>query len=250
VGDQAPPGRITLERDGAVAILTLDDPARRNALNENSHAEIAEHCAAVDGDPGIGAVVLRGAGGHFCSGAVRGILDSTASDPLREDHFALLCSIYDAVVRVGALQVPVVAAVRGAAVGAGLNLALAADVRVVSADVQLLSGFLRIGLHPGGGHFHLLARAAGREAAAAVARFGETIDGTRAVEIGLAWEALPDEQVEERALQLAGRAASDPAIARAMKRSLGQAGADWPTAMDAERSIQMWSLRRKAAAAS
>lgn len=151
MAEYAPPGRITLERDGAVAVLTLDDPARRNALNEHSYAEIAEHCDAIDGDRAIGALIVRGAGGHFCSGVVREILDSTASDPLREDHFAVLCSIYDAVARVGAVQVPVIAAVRGAAVGAGLNLALAADVRVAATDAKLISGFLQIGMHPGGG---------------------------------------------------------------------------------------------------
>lgn len=237
---------VTLERSGPVALLTLDDPGRRNALGYDSYDQIADCCREVDEDRELGAMVVRGAGGQFCSGAVRSLLADTASDPLREDNFALLSSIYDAVERIGRMQVPVIAAVRGAAVGAGFNLALVADLRIVADDARLTSGFLQIAMHPGGGHFRLLGRAAGREAAAALAVFGETLTGSRAAEIGLAWEALPDDEVEPRALELAARAAADPALARAMKRSLVHAtDADWTVAMDAERSAQFWSLRRK-----
>ncbi len=240
------PQLVGLQREGAVALLTLDDPARRNALGEEAVALIETHCDTVDADATIGAMVVRGAGGHFCSGAVRGILEQAGPDPLREDNFARLCSIYDAVARVGRVRVPVIAAVRGAAVGAGFNLALAADLRIVAEDASLISGFLSLGMHPGGGHFHLLTRAAGRPVAAAAAMFGERLDGARAAQIGLAWEALPDSEVEGRALELATRAARDPALARAMKRSLVHTStAEWPAAMDAERSIQMWTLRRK-----
>ena len=98
---------------------------------------------------------------------------------------------------------PTIAAVLGAAVGAGINLMLATDLRIVAEDARLISGFLRIGLHPGGGHFGLLAGRAGAEAAAAAGIFGEEISGVRAVQLGLAWEALPAEQVEQRAAELA-----------------------------------------------
>jgi enoyl-CoA hydratase len=238
---------VTLERDGGVALLTIDDPARRNALGEDALALVSAHCDTIDADPAIGALVVRGAGGHFCSGAVRGLLAGAGADPLRDDNYALLGSIYEAVARVGAVRVPVVAAVRGAAVGAGLNLALAADVRVVARDAKLVSGFLAIGMHPGGGSLHLLMRAAGREAAAAVTLLGEPLSGARAAEVGLAWEALPDDEVEPRALELAARVAGDPALARAMKRSLTHAAsiASWPAAIDAERAAQMWTLRRQ-----
>jgi enoyl-CoA hydratase len=238
--------RVSLEREAAgVAVLTVDDPARRNALAADSCELISTACAEIDADGSIGALVVRGAGGHFCSGAVRGILEQAGADPLREDNFALLGAIYDAVARVGSVRVPVIAAVRGAAVGAGLNLALAADVRVVAQDATLISGFLAIGMHPGGGHLHLLTRSAGREAAAAVALLGEPLTGARAAEIGLAWAALPDDEVEPRAFELAARVGRDPTLARAMKHSLDHAGsAPWATAIDAERSLQMWTLRR------
>jgi enoyl-CoA hydratase len=143
-----------------------------------------------------------------------------------------------------------IAAIRGHAVGAGVNLALSTDLRIVAHTARLLSGFLQIGLHPGGGHLALLGRLAGRETAAAMAIFGQGIDGQRAVDLGLAWESLPEPDVEPRALALAELAGQDPALARAMAHSLrvtlGPPPVAWPVALEAERGQQMWSLRRRA----
>ena len=96
-------------------------------------------------------------------------------------------TIYDSFYRLGQVRVPTVAAVRGSAVGAGMNMLLAADLRIVAQDARLLCGFLKRGMHPGGGHFVILSRLIGREAAAAMALFGEEINGDKAVELGLAW---------------------------------------------------------------
>src|SRR6201995_1920493 len=142
---------------------------------------------------------------------------------------------------------PAVAAVRGAAVGAGINLMLATDLRIVAEDARLISGFLRIGLHPGGGHFGLLAGRASPEAAGAAGIFGGGISGLRAAQLGLAWEALPSEQVEQRAAELARRAARDPQLARKATASLrhepGPPRLPWEGAPLVERGAQVWSLR-------
>jgi enoyl-CoA hydratase len=237
---------IILEHDGPVATITINDPMRRNALDRNTFSLISKYCDAIDKDLSRGALVIRGADGHFCSGAVRSILDEAGADPLQSENFILLSSIYDAVARIGSVKVPVIAAVRGAAVGAGFNLALAADVRIVSLTAKLVSGFAPIGMHPGGGHFNLLTRSASREVAAATSFFSSPISGERALQLGLAWEALDDTEVDQRALDLAHQVAKDPALARAMKRSLvTTVDTTWQVATDAERSIQMWSLRRK-----
>jgi enoyl-CoA hydratase len=130
-----------------------------------------------------------------------------------------------------------------------MNLALAADLRIVATDARLMAGFLRIGVHPGGGALTLLHRIAGREAAAAIALFGEELSGVRAWELGLAWEALPATDVEERALELASVAAGDPELSRLTARSLrAEAEAPMPLAIavEYERGNQMWSLRRRA----
>jgi enoyl-CoA hydratase len=197
----------------------------------------------------VGAAVIRGAGGTFCSGAERGHLEDVGRDPAEEGRYAALGGIYRAFTRVGQLEVPSIAAVRGAAVGAGINLMLATGLRIVAEDARLISGFLRIGLHPGGGHFGLLAGRAGAEAAAAAGIFGEEISGLRAVQLGLAWEALPSEQVEERAAELARRAASDPQLARkataSLRTELGPPRLPWAAALEVERGAQLWSLRRR-----
>jgi enoyl-CoA hydratase/isomerase-like protein len=112
-----------------------------------------------------------------------------------------------------------IAAVNGAAVGAGLNLGLAADLRIVADDARLLSGFLKIGAHPGGGHLHLPDRVASRDTIAAIAIFGEEVSGSEAVRLGLAWKALPADQVEAEAISMAARVAQQPELARAVTRT-------------------------------
>ena len=202
---------IDLEITEGVAFITLNAPATRNALNNELADQVVAACDEADRDLSVGAVVIKGAGGTFCSGAERGSLDEVGRDPAEERRYAALGGIYRAFTRVGQLEVPTIAAVRGAAVGAGINLMLATDLRIVAEDARLISGFLRIGLHPGGGHFGLLAGRAGAEAAAAAGIFGEEISGLRAVQLGLAWEALPAEQVEQRAAELARQARPRPA---------------------------------------
>ena len=240
---------VRVEIDGPVAVISLWAPDRRNALTPTMAAELTAACEEVDANPAVGAVVVRGEGGHFCAGAHRDTLAGAGTDPLGEPAHSSLSSVYGSFVRVGALGVPVIGAVRGSAVGAGVNLALATDVRIVADDVRIISGFLRIGLHPGGGFFVLAGRAAGREAAAAMGLLGEEVSGRRAVEIGLAWESRPDDEVEARALELAQRAGADPDLARratsSLRNELGPPMVPWPVALDAERAAQMWSLRRR-----
>ena len=126
---------------------------------------------------------------------------------------------------------------------------LSTDLRIVAEEARIISGFRRIGIHPGGGHFTLLGRAAGREAAAAMGVFGIEISGRQAVELGLAWEALPEPEVETRALELAQLVAGDPELSRATVRSmrleLGPPPVSWEIGLETERALQMWSLRRK-----
>jgi len=233
-----------------VATITLNAPERRNAFTAAMVEEFLEACAAADADPSVGAVLVRAEGESFCAGAHRASLAEAGRDPAESGRFRGLGLTYSAFVRVGDLLAPSIAAVRGHAVGAGVNLMLATDVRIVAEAARIMSGFLRIGLHPGGGHFALLGRLAGREAAAAMSVFGEEIDGRRAAELGLAWAAVPEAEVEPRALELARRVAADPELARAAARSLrlelGPPAVPWPAALELEKAVQMWSLRRRA----
>ncbi|GAC1617691.1 MAG: enoyl-CoA hydratase [Candidatus Dormibacteraceae bacterium] len=240
---------IRLERDGAVAIITLAAPARRNAFLPAMVQELLDACDEVDADEGIGAVVIQAEGDSFCAGAHRDSLRAAGRDPTLDANYKSLGHTYRAFARVGELAAPTVAAIRGAAVGAGVNLALATDLRVMAHEARIITGFAKIGIHPGGGHFALLGRLLGREGAAALGVFGVEIDGRRAAEIGLAWESLPAAEVEPRALELAHQAGADPELARhtvrSMRLELGPPALSWPAALETERAIQMWSLRRR-----
>jgi enoyl-CoA hydratase len=240
-------GSVWLKVQEQVGIITVDSPDVRNALTPEMGDQMVEVCDAVDSDPAIGAVVVRGAQGSFCSGA-----DTRAWaqdwDPADPETYAQASRIYAAFLRVGELRCPTVAAVRGAAVGAGMNLAMACDLRVMGEEAWLIAGFAGVGLHPGGGFFSVLGRTAGREATAAMGIFNERITGRRAVELGIAWQALDDDQVEARAVELAATAGRDPQLARQIVRSfraeMGPPALPWPVALEFERGTQMWSQKR------
>jgi len=240
---------VSVKVNTHVATITLDSPKTRNALNAETSRQLVEICDDIDDSPDVGAVVVRGANSTFCSGAERGVLDRAGEDPAGDEHFAGIGSVYAAFVRIGSLAVPTVAAVRGAAVGAGVNLLLATDLRVVAADARIIAGFATIGLHPGGGHFTLLDRLGGRELAAAVGVFGAEVSGQRAYELGIAWAVVDDASVDDRAFDLARTAAKDPELARrtvlTMRQELGPPGVSWAAGLEMERGPQMWSLRRR-----
>ena len=158
-------------------------------------------------------------------------LIEAGKDQAGSEAYEGMGKIYDSFYRLGQVRVPTVAAVRGSAVGAGMNMLLAADLRIVSKDVRLLAGFLKRGMHPGGGHFVILSRLIGREAAAAMALFGEEINGAKAVE-------------------LAQRVAADPELARVavgnFRKEVVNGAIPWDVAMQSERPARMWSMRRSA----
>lgn len=234
--------------DEHIATITLTATERRNALSVGMSRELIDAARTAESDASVGAVVVTG-GEHFCAGAVRSVLADAGRDPVEDTAYRNLETVYAAFTTIGAIDLPTIAAVRGAAVGAGLNLALSTDLRIVSRTARLLPGFAQIGIHPGGGHLSLLHRVAGREAAAAMGLFGEEVDGERAVDLGIAWSAHDDGDVEAAARAVAFRSAGDPDLARRLVRSFRRetapGGVPWEVAVELERSPQMWSLRRK-----
>ena len=144
-------------------------------------------------------------------------------------------------------KVPTIARIEGAAVGAGLNLALAADLLLAAEDARLISGFAPIGIHPGGGHLHLLARAAGRQTATALGVFARPLTGTEAKARGLVWDAVPRADLDQAVTDACAPLRADPELARALKASLVHTTSSldaWAVATEVERARQMWSLTR------
>lgn len=239
---------VELDRQDGVAVITLNAPTRRNALTVESALALIEIVEEVNRDTAIGSAILRASGDAFCAGADLALLRGAGAQPHTPESFSSLSTIYEAFLSVGRLKVPTIAVVHGSAVGAGLNLALATHVRLVTEATRLISGFARIGLHPGGGHFALLARAASRDAVAASALFSAEISGRRAVELGLAWALLEPEDIDAYAHDLARAAAADPALSRQMVQvfeiELGPPALPWSAAVHAERASQIWSFGR------
>jgi enoyl-CoA hydratase len=242
-------GEVRFDVEDGVALLTLDAPERRNALTPAMAQDMIDVFDEIDRRPEIGALVVGAVGRSFCAGGDIATLTAAGQDPAEPSAYEGMSTIYDSFYRLGHVRVPTVAAVRGSAVGAGMNMLLATDLRIVARDARLLCGFLKRGMHPGGGHFVILSRLIGREAAAAMALFGEEIDGDRAVELGLAWQSVDDAEVEDRARELAARVAHDPELAQVAVQNYRREVAtalSWEVATQFERPAQMWSMRRAA----
>lgn len=233
---------VTVDQRDRVAVVTLVDHERRNAMGAAMVEEILATFDRLEADDAVGAVVVTGAPPAFCSGADLsdlGRLDEAA------DERGSIVSVYEGFLRVLRSPLPTVAAVNGPAVGAGLNLALACDVRLAGEHARFDSRFLRIGIHPGGGHTWLLERLVGPQTAAAMVLFGEALGADRAVATGLAWGAYPDTDLLDAAVELAGRAAATarPLSARAkatLRRVPWQP--DFEAAVALEVAHQTWSF--------
>lgn len=230
---------VRLDNRDGVAVITLDAPARRNALTLPMAARLAELVAACEADETVGAVVITGAPPAFCAGA-----DLTALGEAREQG---LRDIYQGFLAVASCSLPTVAAVGGAAVGAGLNLALACDVRIVGPKARFDARFLQLGIHPGGGMTWMLQRLAGPQTAAAMTLLGQIPDAEEAVRLGIALRAVDGDQaaLEEAAVALAAPAAAAPrelvlSTKRSMRATAGSVG--HAEAIEIELTAQLASM--------
>src|ERR1700694_2522983 len=191
--------RVVVQVDDRVALITVNDPDRRNAVTAEISSGLRAAVDAAEADPNVHAIVVTGAGKAFCAGA-----DLTALGAATEDGLRL---IYDGFLAVANCSLPTIAAVNGAAVGAGLNLALAADVRIAGPAAMFDPRFQKLGIHPGGGATWMLQRAVGPQVARASLLFGMRFDAEAAVRYGLALKVAEDPVAAARELA-AGPAAA------------------------------------------
>ncbi|WP_198020153.1 enoyl-CoA hydratase/isomerase family protein [Nocardioides sp. J54] len=239
---------VHLSVDDGVATLTFDNPGRKNAITPEMAAAAVAHCDAIERDESVGAVVVRAEGDYFCSGADTRSLAAASRNPASSEAVATISAVYDVFGRIAQLPVPTVSVVVGGAVGAGMNLALAADVLLTTEDAVFDSGFLARRIHPGGGHISLLGRAVGRPTAAAMVLLGQPLTGRRMHELGWAFRCAPREELDDLAREVVAVAAQDPVLTRRVKSSLQlELGAPvgWAQALEVERGAQMWSMARK-----
>ena len=192
---------IETEVRDRVGILTLNDPDKRNAITLAMNHEIAAVLDDWEADDDIGAMVITGAGRGFCAGAD---LDDLLADQGEEG----MKKIYEGFLRIAHTSLPTIAAVNGAAVGAGFNMVLACDIVLAARDrARFDSRFLQIALHPGGGHTWRLRSIVGRQTTMAMVIFGEVVKAEQAKEIGIVWKVVDDDTLVDEAISLATVAA-------------------------------------------
>ena len=236
---------VLLESHGSIRTIRLNAPERRNALDRELLGELAVAIAAVAADREARALIVAGAGKAFCAGADLESLFGDVTRPigvLRDN----LKGVYGSFLGIRDLSIPTIAAVHGAAVGAGLNIALACDIVIAGPHAAFGPTFADIGLHPGGGCSYFLTERMGAAHATAALLAGDVIRAQDALRLGLA-NAVADEP-EANARALAEKFATRGAELNAnIKRSVRiAANSDLATSVDFESWAQASSLGSEA----
>jgi len=219
---------LKLEQNGAVVTATLNRPAQRNTLTEPSHMrEFVDLCANLTRDPHVKVLILTGAGSAFCAGGnVKDMRDRTgifggAPAELRDSYRTGIQTIPTALYN---LDIPVIAAVNGPAIGAGLDLACMADIRIAATTAIFAESFVKLGIVPGDGGAWLLPRIVGVPRASIMALTGDAIDAAKALEWGLVAELAEPETLLDAAKTMAARIAANPSQALRMTKRLLREG--------------------------
>ena len=207
---------IDVERHAAVALVTISNPGRKNALTLEMRQALLEAFRGFVTDEAVRAVVLAGSGDAFCAGADVSAMDgrdvAAARTRMRTMH-AMISAVHG-------LDKPVVAAIRGPAVGIGFGLAMASDIALAAPSAKFAQVFKRIGLAPDAGTIWFLARQMGFTRAKELVFSGRSVDAEEALSLGLIHRIVPDDEVLEAALELAREYAEGPTVALAMAKQM------------------------------
>jgi 2-(1,2-epoxy-1,2-dihydrophenyl)acetyl-CoA isomerase len=216
-----PAGVLMREQDGSVSILTLNRPDALNALNADLRHELLGAVIAARKDDATRAVIITGAGRGFCAGA-----DLRGGSGEREFRRVLTAEYNPLIEAIRALPKPVVAAVNGVAAGAGVSLALAADLVIAAEEARFVPAFNRIGLVPDSGLARTLVRGLGRHRAMEILLGERQLDATEALDLGLVSAVVPAAKLDQAARDLARRLANGPTRAIGLTKRLVNAAED------------------------
>jgi 2-(1,2-epoxy-1,2-dihydrophenyl)acetyl-CoA isomerase len=215
---------VKVASDGSLGEITLSNPGGVHMIDESFPDALKSAVATLDGAPAVRTVVLGGDSKVFCAGA-----DLSLAERLRDPEFGAewLRTQHDAILRLARMRMPVVAAVAGAAYGAGFNLALACDFIVASDSASFSQAFVRVGIATDMGSPFLLPRRVGVQRARELMYTGRSLTAAEALEIGAVDEVVAPDRVADRARELAAELAAGPPLAlAAMKRALATATGD------------------------
>lgn len=228
MSEQSPAPFLLIERDGPVLTARLNRPETRNALTDPAHMEeLVALCRQIRADHSIKALVLTGEGSAFCAGGnvkdmqQRGGIFAGSPYEVRDSYRDTIQRIPLALYE---LDVPVIAAVNGAAIGAGLDLACMCDIRIASDKALFAESFVKVGIVPGDGGAWLLPRVIGMPKASLLAFTGDTIDAAKALSWGLVADVFPADQLLGQAQALAQRIALNPSHALRLTKRLLREG--------------------------
>jgi enoyl-CoA hydratase/carnithine racemase len=221
---------LIIERDGPIATVTLNRPQERNAISRPEYIqEIKDFCAAATADMSLKAVIVTGAGTAFCAGGnVKDMRDKAGifegspfalRNRYREGIQQIPLAIYE-------LEVPTIAAINGAAIGAGLDLACMCDIRIAAEGAIFAESFVKLGIVPGDGGAWLLPRIVGNARAALMTLTGDAVDTSKALEYGLVSDVVPADALLAAAKAIARRVAANPGHALRLGKRLLREGQD------------------------
>jgi 2-(1,2-epoxy-1,2-dihydrophenyl)acetyl-CoA isomerase len=218
----APAGPIVLEgKYEGIATLVMNRPDRLNALNGELSMAINDALGRIARDSSVNVVVITGAGRAFCAGGDLGAIGKGRQSGETHGLEPVLRAGMQMVLKMRTMPQPVIAAVNGAAAGAGMNIALAADIRVAAEEASFGQNFSKVGLFPDYGGTYFLPQLVGPSKAAELFYIGEMIDAKTALTLGLVNQVVPGAQLEATVKALAQKIANGPALAiRAVKKAL------------------------------
>ena len=218
---------LTVERDGHVAVVTLNRPDKLNAISRALHLEMVRVCDELKDDDGVRAVVWTGSGRGFCSGAdLTGRPAESAPETNRRQRLDEYGWVGDQAIAVYRLDKPTIAAVNGVAAGAGMSLALACDIRVGSEAARFKVVFIERSLSPDSGLSYFLPRIVGYSRACDLVYTSRAVEAEEAFRIGLLDRVVPAERLVEEAKAIAQKIAGWPPMAMQMSKRVLQASMD------------------------
>lgn len=229
---------VLFEIRNNIALLTLNNPAKRNMLSAEVCELIVGYVQEAENNPDVKALIVTGQGSAFCAGGQ--LVDI-------KPERAILEKIYSGFLSIANCALPTIAAVNGPAVGAGFNMAIGCDVRIVTEKARFEPRFFGLGLHPGGGNTWMLRQLANWDTAAAMLLFSQPLSGSEAVKRGLAWKLVAEEKLIDEAFDLTANICNLPKqLILRTKQTLRRAGGtnSHNEILDLETDQQMWSVNQ------
>jgi len=216
----APSNAVILDkREHGIATLTLNRPDKLNALNKHLAVALNEALASIEADAEVHVVMLTAAGRAFCAGGDLGVIGKGHRENDMTELQPVLRSGMQAVLKMRSMRQPVIAVVNGPAAGAGMNIALAADIRIAADTASFGQNFAKVGLFPDYGGTYFLPELIGPSRAAEMFYTGEMIDAQTALRLGIVNHVVPASELDAEAHQLARKIADGPHLAiRAVKQ--------------------------------